>query len=576
MSSKNKSINTTGQTKTKDKLIVEKKGKDKKMFENVEWVVEKAPSCSTCLSESWTRESVSIEGLDLVIGSKTLISKSSFKINTTDRIVLLGQNGCGKTTLFNWISDHPSSSSLSIYQVAQELPSTNKSITDTVLSAHIECGKLYERQSELESKEDMNETELKEYEEIGTKLDSMGADSHHSTVKKILHGLGFPKESLENPLNTFSGGWRARVALAQGLFMKPDLLLLDEPTNHLDLEGVLWLTNYLETWPKAFIVISHNIGFVREIANTIWLIERSMLKMYRCNYYRFQEQHNLEIKKMTEDWDKFEKAVLAIKKKGTPASKIEYEEKMKDGEKKGIVRPLKNYAPKFFFMDTHTHHIGSLMNTSETELGYGDKVILKDVTFALYEGTRVALVGGNGSGKSTFLKFLAGELEPFDGHVEKRRDLRVVKFEQHFYHTLPEDKTPLEYIQGMNSATKLEQIRAILGSSGLEGSAHSRPIGTLSGGQKARVYFASIVTQNPDILLMDEPTNHLDVETIEGLTTGLKTFKGAAIIVSHDLNFLEDVATEVWQTTNERLIQLSTDIEGLDKYVANVVKEMEY
>jgi ATPase subunit of ABC transporter with duplicated ATPase domains len=351
--------------------------------------------------------------------------------------------------------------------------------------------------------------------------------------------------------------------------------LLDEPTNHLDLEGVLWLGNYLENWSKAFIIISHNIGFVREVANNYWLIERTMLNKYSGSYYRFQEQHKLEIKKMTEEWEKLEKVLLAIKKKGTPESKTEYEEKLKSAEVKGIVRPPKYYAPKFFFMDTHTKHTGSLMSTSDTMLGYGDKVILKDVNFALYEGSRVALVGGNGSGKSTFLKFLSGELEPLEGHVDKRRDLRVVKFEQHFYHTLPEDKTPLQYVQGINDATKIDKIRTILGASGLEGAAHNIPIGTLSGGQKARVYFASIVVQNPDIILMDEPTNHLDVETIQGLADGLKTFKGAAIIVSHDLNFLEEVATEVWQTSKERLIQLSTDISGLDKYVTAVVASIE-
>ena len=158
--------------------------------------------------------------------------------------------------------------------------------------------------------------------------------------------------------------------------------------------------------------------------------------------------------------------------------------------------------------------------------------------------------------------------------MDRRNGLRVVKFDQHFCHSLPEDKTPLEYIRGLSNAP-VDLIRKILGASGLEGAAHSRAIGTLSGGQKARVYFASIASQKPDILLMDEPTNHLDVETIEGLAAGLKDFEGAAIIVSHDLDFLENIATEVWQTGEGRLTKLSDGLDGLEQYVDRVVEAME-
>lgn len=514
-------------------------------------------------SSSWTKESISIEGLDIQIDSKKILENAEFTITKGDRITLLGRNGCGKSTLFHWINQSKENS-WSIYEVQQELPSSNQSILDIVLSAHLERGSLYARQAELGEKEEMSDEEFQEYERIQDKLLQMNAESDPPRAKKILAGLGF--KDFQAPLQSFSGGWRARIALAQGLFMEPDLLMLDEPTNHLDLDAVLWLTAFCTTWPKTLLVISHNVGFVRDISKKIWHLQSGKLLQYKCSYYKFLKQQSLEKEKQEKEWNKLEKELAALKKRNTPQTKQEAALLLAKRTAEGVCRPEKPYVPKFFFLEDENSLRGesSYMQCENIVLGYDDTVILENVSFSIYPRSKVALVGPNGAGKSTFLKFLSGELESKEGFLEKRKGLRICTFDQHFYNSLPEDKTPLEYLQ--REKISMDTVRKVLGASGLLGEAHNRLIGTLSGGQKARVYFASISIEKPDILLLDEPTNHLDMETIEGLQVALQEFPGAVLVISHDIHFLEEVCEEVWSVENKQLQKLKG---GLEEYVCS-------
>jgi ATPase subunit of ABC transporter with duplicated ATPase domains len=520
-------------------------------------------------------DSFAFKGVDICAGSKQLVTGAEMSVGRSDRIFLLGRNGCGKSTLFNWLASTVSTeTSWTAYCVAQELAPVATPVISVVLGAHLERGSLWRRQGELEELEEMSAEETAEYRAIGERLVAMKADADEPRARRILAGLGFSLADMDRPLTEFSGGWRSRVALAQGLFMEPDLLLLDEPTNHLDLDGVIWLTDFLSKWRKTVIVISHNRGFIDGTANSIWEIRQGRLRIYRCRYSRFLQQRVLEDKKAEEDWAALEKEVKALRKKGTPAANKAATDLAAKRLAEGVCRPEKAYAPKFFFAPVAASRDGLLISATGATLGYGDRVVLRGVDFAIHQGCRVAVLGANGSGKSTLVRFLSGELaaQNEDVAVSRRPGLRIAAFDQHFYHHLPEGVTPLEYLRSIRGDEAA--CRRFLGASGLDGSTQSLPIGSLSGGQKARVYFAGLALQEPDVLLMDEPTNHLDMETVEGLTAGLQEFGGAAVIISHDVDFLSEVATEVWVTEAGAVRPLGEGTDGLDIYVDSVLAAM--
>jgi ATP-binding cassette subfamily F protein 1 len=519
---------------------------------------------------TWKPDAISVSKLNIKFGSTHILQEASFSISKGDRIAILGRNGCGKTTLFKWLSDNKEPT-WSVYEVAQELSASKQSILNVVLSAHLERGELYKRTATLETIDDLSEEETREYNILQEKLVSMKADADPPRVKQILAGLGF--KDFSAPLYTFSGGWRARVALAQGLFMEPDLLMLDEPTNHLDLEAVLWLSSFCSGWRKTLLVISHNIGFIRSLANNIWSFTGSgHLLVTRGSYTSFKKQHELLVKKQLKDWEKLERELTILKKKNTPDSKKQSIELLAKRKAEGICRPEKEYRPKFFLLGEEMGET-ALVTTEDVSLGYSaGKLVLENVSFAVYPKSRIALVGANGSGKSTFMKYMDGSIDTKSGHSNKKPGLRVCLFDQHFYSQLPEDKTPLEFLQEPN--VTVDMVRKVLGASGLPGEAHTRLIATLSGGQKARVYFASISIKSPDILLLDEPTNHLDVETIEGLTVALQEFPGAVVVVSHDLEFLEENTIDVWLTADGTIKKIGSGTDGLNMYVNRIMESL--
>ena len=526
---------------------------------------------------TWNKDALSVEKLSVSIGGKQLITNSDFTISYGDRIGLLGRNGCGKTTLFNFISQQKASNiPWSLYEVVQELPSTEQSITAVVLASHLERGILWNRRNELELIDDLSEIELAEYNSVCERLDGMKAEADLPRAKIILRGLGFASEELESPLNSFSGGWKARVALACGLFMEPDLLLLDEPTNHLDLNAVLWLAQFCKSWSKTLVVITHNSYFAHSICDTIIHINNKKINTYKCTYNKFLKMRTQIEEKELKDWEKLEKEVAKLKSTGNPKNKKAAEELIEKKAKEGIVRPPKSYKPKFMFETNNEYKEGTaLLSLTNAAFSYGDKLILKDINYALYPMSRSVLVGANGAGKSTLLKLLIGSLQPSNGQCTRKNGLAVKYFNQHFYHDLPADLTPIEYVSSQSKTLQLDNVRKLLGASGLEGEAHSRKIETLSGGQKARVYFAGLVISQPDILLLDEPTNHLDMETTEGLLNGLKEFPGAVVIVSHDLDFLEELGTEVWIIEQKQVLRIGEGIDGLNLYVDRIMKTIQ-
>jgi ATPase subunit of ABC transporter with duplicated ATPase domains len=537
-----------------------------------------APAPSTSVeSESWTFGkttcNVSVTNLQLYAHSKYLLRDAYFSIKEEDRICLLGKNGAGKSTFFHWLGTHKY-----VYECVQELPNTDATLLQLVLSAHLEKGELWARQAELEMKEAMTDEEAKEHNDISDRLLELGSETDIARASKILRGLGFSDTSTK--FSELSGGWKARIPLAQGLFMEPRILLLDEPTNHLDLNAVIWLQDYLQSWQGVLVIISHNIGFIREVGNKIWEIDGGRLRIYGCGFYRYQRQKTQDAKAALKAWKEFEK-----KHKKTMS--------LKDiqalGEKQGIHRPQKSYNPKFLFSgidgdeesDSDTEggrgagggggaegrerKLGKrLVSLTGASIGYGGVSVLEEVDFSLYEGTRVSVVGENGSGKSTLIKAIVGaEAEIISGELEKDERLKIALFDQHFYHSLPPDETPTSWLMRIKHDETL--VRKLLGNSSLKSETHKQKIEHLSGGEKARVYLCKLALEEPDILILDEPTNHLDMETVEALSQSLASFKGALIVISHDCDFLEKTTDEVLMVQSGKVTQLDNIDEYIDK-----------
>jgi ATPase subunit of ABC transporter with duplicated ATPase domains len=559
-------------------------------------------------TNTWSADCISVKGLNLYAGEappRLLLRDAAFTITKHDRVVVLGRNGVGKSTLFAWLGLASKSSTTtktwSVYEVAQELEPSPASVVNVVLSAHRLRGRLWERQAWLEAQPELSDDQVQEYTEVGEQLASMSAHADPARVRRILHGLGFSAEDVDQPLAKFSGGWRARAALAQGLFMQPDLLLLDEPTNHLDLAGTLWLSEYLTHWPTTLVVVTHNAGFARTVGTAVWLFDgHAHALQHYASYASYLRLRREAEDKAAKAWALYDKQVSALKRKGTPAAK----KALEDLALAPVPRPPKAYAPKFL-LHCEDAVVGDrtrvpYVSTDAAVFGYRPDrpAVLTNVSLALYPGQRVALVGANGSGKTTLVKVFSGDDGVvLGGEVRRRQRVRVVIFDQHFYHTLPPHATAIEYVLQMGgvggtgiraagmgvmdsggadsvSVLDVALARKLLGASGLEGKAHTQTLHTLSGGQKARVYFAGIAIRQPDLLLMDEPTNHLDMETVQGLADSLAEFNGAAVVVSHDLDFLEQVATDVWWT-KDSTVAVSAGIEALEDYVDSVVDVLE-
>jgi ATP-binding cassette subfamily F protein 1 len=342
-----------------------------------------------------------------------------------------------------------------------------------------------------------------------------------------------------------------RISLAKALYIEPDLLLLDEPTNHLDLEAVVWLGSYLESvFPaknKMALIVSHNVGFLNQVATHILNIEKGKLVTYKGNYLTFK--YNLSKKQIHDikEWDK-----LMKKKKGK--SKKEFDEMLK---KSGLTEPEKPYNVNINFSDIGRFP-GNVISVDEMSFSYGEKKIFDKISFGVDMDSRVTLIGRNGIGKSTLLKLIMGELEPNEGKLNRQNGLRIGYYHQHFEHFLPKDKTPVEYLeeavpQDLIIGSKMQTVRKYLGTLKLEAEAHNSTIGSLSGGQKARVAFISLLFQKPHFILLDEPTNHLDIETVEALIEGLKEYKGGLMVITHEPEMITNLESELWILENNKI-----------------------
>lgn len=509
---------------------------------------------------NYTAESISINKFSLSVVGKQLFVDSPLTISPGNIYGLIGKNGCGKTSLLKQLAltNIFAENKINVLYVEQELEMTDINPVEFIFNANVKLAKLSKEIEELEKQmeEDTSDEIFEKYQNAQEEIRGYNKEADFGKIKSILKGLGFT--DTEKSCLLFSGGWRMRISLARALYMEPDLLLLDEPTNHLDLEAIIWLTNYMDTWKGISIIVSHNIGFLNGICSYILNIEHNKLVQYKGNYQLFKRA--LKQKKVEEMkvYESYEKKLKEFQKKN---SKNAIEAFIKKNE---VPKPERLYEVAIDFLPVPLFK-SHIIKMNDVSFSYSDKLILKNINIGIDMGTRATLVGPNGSGKSTFMKLLVNEIKPDSGELWQQTNLRIGYYNQHFEEELPLDMTPINFLKNIVPKDLIEQdrektVRSYLGKVKLEGSAHNKLIGELSGGQKARVAFVKLIFYQPHLLLLDEPTNHLDIETVEALIEGLKEYEGGIILITHEPELINALDSELWiMNPDNKNIEISKD-----------------
>jgi ATP-binding cassette subfamily F protein 3 len=494
-----------------------------------------------------------INDLNFRIGGRPIFAGATAWIPDGHKVGLVGRNGAGKTTLLRLITGEltPDAGSISwpkntrVGYVAQEAPAGNEALIDWVVAAHSERANLL---AEAETA-----TDAYRIAEIQIRLTDIDAHAAPARAAQILAGLGFDESAQRRPCREFSGGWRMRIALAAVLFLEPELLLLDEPTNYLDLEGTLWLEGYLKGYPHTVLLVSHDRDLLNRAVTSILHLERGKLALYAGGYDDFEEarreRHRLELKlkkKQDEERRRIEAFVARFKVKASKAAQAQSRVKVL-ARMKPVTALLEDRVVPFMFPATEKPLASPMLRLEEAAVGYeADRPVLRDLNLRIDNDDRIALLGQNGNGKSTFAKLLAGRLGPLAGSVFGAKRVNVGYFAQHQLDELTAHKTPYDYIVQLIPEATEAQKRSRLGAYGFGADKADTKCCNLSGGEKARLLFMLTAFHGPHLLILDEPTNHLDVDSREALVHALNEFEGAVVLISHDRHLVQATADRLW------------------------------
>lgn len=493
---------------------------------------------------------IDINDITVQIGSKVLLDHASAHISDTQKVGLIGANGSGKSTLFKVLKGEMSTQTGSVsfpsrHQVAsvlQEFPDTSVSILDFVLNQDTE------RMHLLNRLKTAPETELAD---IHDRLNAIGAASAEARAIRILSGLGFRQTDLNRPLSEFSGGWRMRVALAAALFVPSDVLLLDEPTNHLDLEASVWLENHLKLYRGTLLLISHDKHILNALCDHILHLHDKTLTFYTGNYDTFEATHAQKQELLTKLMQKQEEKrahlqsfVDRFRYKATKAKQAQSRLKML--QKLETIAPLEENLSSHFSFPQPEHLAPPIITLENAAVGYGETPVLKNLNLRIDGDDRIALLGANGNGKSTFAKLLAGRLKPMEGLIHRSKKVRIGYFAQHQTEELPMNQSPLMIIHALMPEATETKCRTHLAMFGLNQEKALTPVRNLSGGEKARLLFACMAYDAPALLILDEPTNHLDIQGREALVDALNTYEGAVLLITHDMTLIQLISDRLW------------------------------
>ncbi len=508
---------------------------------------------------------IDINDITLRIGTRVLLEHASAHIASGRKCGLVGTNGCGKSTLFRVLQGETETETgevkfparCKIAYVEQETKETEKPILEYVLAHDRELATLTQR---------LETAEGEELAEIHERLNALEAASAPARAAEILNGLGFKNEDLVRPLKEFSGGWRMRLALAGALFQDSDVLLLDEPTNHLDLEASIWLESHLRQYRGTLLLISHDKTVLNSVCDSIIHFDHLKLETYNGNYDTFcrtREAKKELLGKLAAKQEKqrahLQSFVDRFRYKASKAKQAQSRIKML--ERMETITLMEDDAATTFDFPQPAYLAPPLLSLEDVTVGYDGKAVLSRLNLSVVDNDRIALLGANGNGKSTLAKLFSGRLEVMEGRLLRSPKLGVGYFAQHQTEELPLSETPLAYLSHLMNERQESRVRAHLARFGLGQEKALTRIENLSGGEKARLLFATMTISAPALLILDEPTNHLDISARDALVTALNEYKGSVILITHDLNLIELVADNLWLVKDGRVKNYDGDLE---------------
>ncbi len=512
-------------------------------------------------------------------GPRVLFSGATFSLFRGEKVGITGENGSGKSSLLALVrgelqadaGNFEMPSQLALAHVSQELHASDQAAIEFVLDGDEELRSI-ERDIAAAEHADAGER----LGELHAKYAAVGGYDSRSRAGRLMHGLGFSSADETRPVRAFSGGWRVRLNVAQALMCRSDLLLLDEPTNHLDLDAILWLENWLRDYPGTLLLVTHDREFLDRVANRIVNLEHGKARAYRGNYSAFEDQRAAALAQQSalyvrqqREIKHIESFVERFRAKASKARQVQ--SRLKALERMQQIAPAHVDSQFEFSFATPDRLPRPLLVLDEQSTGYEGRVVLDKVSLTLLPGDRLALLGRNGAGKSTFMKLLAGELAAFSGERTQARDINIGYFAQHQLEQLNAKESPLmalKRVGGTRAARSTEQeLRTFLGGFGFRGDRIFEPIAPFSGGEKARLVLALIAYLKPNLMLLDEPTNHLDLEMREALTLALQEYEGAVVLVSHDRHLLRTVANEFRIVHAGRAEPFDGDLEDYAKWL---------
>lgn len=531
---------------------------------------------------------INVNNISVSFGGTTLFSDVSFSINENDKIALMGKNGAGKSTLLKIIAGvgKPTTGNVTGPKEAVIAYLPQHLLTEDHLTVFEETAKAFDEAQGMQKElEELNEQlnirtdyESDDYmkliervSELSEKFYSIEEVNYDAEIEKVLKGLGFERSDFNRMTSEFSGGWRMRIELAKILLKKPDLILLDEPTNHMDIESIQWLEDFLVNQAKAVIVISHDRAFVDNITNRTIEVTMGKIYDYKAKYSHYLElrkerrQHQL---KTYEEQQRFiaDNQEFIDRFKGTYSKTLQVQSRVKMLEKLEIIQidEVDTSALRLKFPPSPRSGTYPVM-VEDLSKSYGDHVVFKNANMVIERGQKVAFVGKNGEGKSTMIKAIMGEID-YEGSLKVGHNAKIGYFAQNQASLLDEELTVFDTIDQIAFGDVRVKIKDLLGAFMFSGDDTTKKVKVLSGGEKTRLAMIKLLLEPVNVLILDEPTNHLDMKTKDIIKDALQDFDGTLILVSHDRDFLDGLATKVFEFGNKRVREHFEDIKGFLEY----------